>query len=170
MSGLFRNIQEKAACEPREEGSRGQGGLWLEVLAWWSAAVRLGWDGDESQGRMNPPGTPALEGSSRVPRAKPEGMGKEGAAKEGVGDAGSWKSPWQETHPRRQHRRHREASSRWVTGSIPPLGAAASDSHLTYFSNYFYPDCSSWQVCKWQCDFVCCLQFPPLRVSRRWPC
>ena len=58
---------------------------------------------------MNPPGTPALEGSSRVPRAKPEGMGKEGAAKEGVGDAGSWKSPWQETHPRRQHRRHREA-------------------------------------------------------------
>ena len=55
----------------------------------------------------------------------------------------------------------------WVTGSIPPLGAAASDSHLTYFSNYFYPDCSSWQVCKWQCDFVCCLQFPPLRVSRR---
>ena len=109
MSGLFRNIQEKAACEPREEGSRGQGGLWLEVLAWWSAAVRLGWDGDESQGRMNPPGTPALEGRSRVPRAKPEGMGKEGAAKEGVGDAGSWKSPWQETHPRRQHRRHREA-------------------------------------------------------------
>ena len=109
MSGLFRNIQEKAACEPREEGSRGQGGLWLEVLAWWSAAVRLGWDGDESQGRMNPPGTPAVEGSSRVPRAKPEGMGKEGAAKEGVRDAGSWKSPRQETHPRRQRRRHQKA-------------------------------------------------------------
>ena len=62
MSGLFRNIQEKAACEPQEEGSRGQGGLWLEVLAWWSAAVRLGWDGDESQGRMNPPGNPELGG------------------------------------------------------------------------------------------------------------
>ena len=56
---------------------------------------------------------------------------------------------------------------RWAAGSIPLLGAAASDSHLTYFSNYFYPDCSSWQVSKWQCDFVCCLQFPPLRVSRR---
>lgn len=109
MSGLFRNIQEKAACEPQEEGSRGQGGLWLEVLAWWSAAVRLGWDEDESQGRMNPPGSPELGGSNRVPRAKPEGLGKEGAAREWVGDAGSRKSPWQETHPRRQCRRLQEA-------------------------------------------------------------
>ena len=71
--------------------------------------MRLGWDGDESQGRMNPPGNPELGGSSRVPRAKPEGLGKEGAAREGMGDAGSWKSPWQETHPRRQCRRLREA-------------------------------------------------------------
>ena len=109
MSGLFRNIQEKAACEPQEEESRGQGGLWLEVLSWWSAAVRLGWDGDESQGRMNHPGNPELGGSSRVPRAKPEGLGKEGAAREGMGDAGSWKSPWQETHPRRQCSRLQEA-------------------------------------------------------------
>lgn len=40
------------ACEPQVEGSRGQGGLWLEVLAWWSEAVRFGWDGDESQGTL----------------------------------------------------------------------------------------------------------------------
>ena len=54
-----------------------------------------------------------------------------------------------------------------MTGLVPPLGAAASDSHLTGFSNYFYPDCSGWLVSKWQCDFVCCLQFPPLRGGRR---
>lgn len=50
---------------------------------------------------------------------------------------------------------------------MPPFGVRASDSHLTYFPNYFYPDCSSWQVSKQQCDFVCRLQLPPLQVSRR---
>lgn len=49
---------------------------------------------------------------------------------------------------------------------IPPQVVRAPDSHLPDFSNYFYPDCSSWQISKWQCNFVCCLQFPPLQVSR----
>lgn len=72
------------------EGSR------LEVLAWWLAAVRLGWGEDESQERMNPPGN-TLAGRSRMPSTKPEGMGRERAAREGDRDGRQPEEYWAET-------------------------------------------------------------------------
>lgn len=94
-----------------------------------------------------------LDKRIRMPSTKPMGLEK----KKG-GDKAEDRDGWKRGELCRNY--ILKASTEWGSWrrgrgqhwfSVPLWGAP--DSRLARFSDYLYPDCSSWQVSKWQCDF-----------------